>query len=211
MRYIDPTGESWYNPFSWDWGDIGDNVVEGLKSVGETILDGLDASPIVTGDISDIYVAYTGTTLFSQDDLSQEDIDLTTSMAMLPFITGGQARTVKNISEGINEAVSSTLKATEKAGKTGNLTNKIKNNWYKSTFNNIKKSFDYHYGKHVVKEGMDKTKRQYVNDALNFFKQNKNLGEGKQLGDGTMGIKIKNGKQGGIYTKDGKPVSFWYK
>jgi hypothetical protein len=52
---------------------------------------------------------------------------------------------------------------------------------------------------------------------MDFFKQNKNLGQSVVLKDGTAGIKIqvktrvggKTQKIGGYWTKDGRLVTFW--
>lgn len=83
--------------------------------------------------------------------------------------------------------------------------------WYKSSFNTANQSFEYHYKKHVVNQGINKTKGQYFNDAVDFFKANKASGFTWKLKNGDNGIKIKgNDGKGGIYSSEGKPTSFWY-
>ncbi|WP_201301037.1 hypothetical protein [Sunxiuqinia indica] len=45
-----------------------------------------------------------------------------------------------------------------------------------------------------------------------FFNSNKNLGQEIMLKDGSLGLRIRlgSGQPGGIFTPDGKIVSFWY-
>ncbi|MBI5216818.1 MAG: RHS repeat-associated core domain-containing protein [Ignavibacteriae bacterium] len=81
--------------------------------------------------------------------------------------------------------------------------------WHKGTFRSAASSLKYHLKKHGAGRGME----QYVKDAKDFFKQNYNKGQIVTLKDGTPGILIRTqgGGQGGYFTLDGKPVSFWYK
>ena len=64
----------------------------------------------------------------------------------------------------------------------------------------------YKYGKVAALE-------DYTADASSFFRHNNHLGQPVTLKDGTVGIKIRldKGQLGGIYTRTGKSVTFWYK
>jgi hypothetical protein len=79
--------------------------------------------------------------------------------------------------------------------------------WDKATFNDESASLEYHWRKHG--EPFGKSKNQYSQDAINFFEKNKSKSIEIELQDGRTGLKIP-GKPGGIYTKDGKVISFWY-
>ncbi len=87
------------------------------------------------------------------------------------------------------------------------------NTWHKGTFPSITKSINYHLAKH----GKGRTASQYTRDAMNFYRQNKHLGNNLMLKDGTQGLRIQtkqiiNGKTnriGGFWTKSGRLVTFW--
>ena len=64
----------------------------------------------------------------------------------------------------------------------------------------------YHWKKHAEKYG--KSLEEYMNDALEFFQTNKQRGKEITTEIGT-GIKIE-GAPGGIFSKDGRIVTFWY-
>lgn len=89
---------------------------------------------------------------------------------------------------------------------------KVISSWSKATFRSVSASLRYHFQKHVAGKGIKKTFQEFTDDAVNFFKNNKHLGKPMQLKDGTMGIKISSGSKqpGGIFTHDGKIVTFWY-
>ena len=80
-------------------------------------------------------------------------------------------------------------------------------NWLKKNFTNPGK-IEYHWKKHA--ESLGKSVEQYMNDALDFYAKNKNkpgvLEITTEVGNG---IKIL-GNPGGIFSKDGRIVSFWY-
>lgn len=79
-------------------------------------------------------------------------------------------------------------------------------NWYRGTFPTPLDSLNYHVKKH----GQGRSRIQYTKDALYFFKKNKYRGKRRMLLDGTPGMKITTRKAGGIFTQDGKIVTFWY-
>ncbi|HYF31806.1 MAG TPA: hypothetical protein VD993_11865 [Chitinophagaceae bacterium] len=60
--------------------------------------------------------------------------------------------------------------------------------------------------------GIDKILKEYTEDGLNPLR-NKHLGNCMQLNSGEMGIKIRMGSKqpGGIFTKIGEVVIFWYR
>ncbi len=86
---------------------------------------------------------------------------------------------------------------------------KTSEQWYKSTFDTVEDSMEYHLDKHGKGRGIE----EYTQDAMEFYNQNKHLGEEVILKDGTEAIKIQTGtgknKVGGYWTKDGKLVTFW--
>lgn len=96
LRYIDPTGMF-------------------FRELWNSFLSTLDMAPI-TGDVSDLYVAHYGKTLFTQEDLSSEDIDLTIAMAMLPLATGGQMRMAREVEEETNKVRKEVFKTIDKWG-----------------------------------------------------------------------------------------------
>jgi hypothetical protein len=79
------------------------------------------------------------------------------------------------------------------------------NFWYKSTFPTNQASIDYHTKKH----GNGRTSLQYTRDAVNFYEKNKHLRQPYTLKNGFQGYKIKKGSEGGVWTKNGKIVTFW--
>ncbi|WP_203361960.1 hypothetical protein [Bacillus sp. REN10] len=85
----------------------------------------------------------------------------------------------------------------------------VSRHWYKGTFKTAKDSLNYHHGKYVINKGKTYSKRQYTKMAKNFYKQNKSLREEVTLKTGKKGYRIKNGKQGGFYTRNDKIVSYW--
>ena len=86
---------------------------------------------------------------------------------------------------------------------------KTSEQWYKSTFDTVEDSMEYHLRIH----GKGRTIEEYTQSAMDFYNQNKHLGEDVILKDGSEGIKIQTGtgknKVGGFWTKDGKLVTFW--
>ena len=85
--------------------------------------------------------------------------------------------------------------------------------WKNVNFSSIAASIRYHFGRHVVTPGIEKNIFQFTDDALNFFKNNSTLGKDIILKDGSTGLKITTpgGGPGGIFTKEGKIISFWYR
>lgn len=61
----------------------------------------------------------------------------------------------------------------------------LNDTWYRSTFPNRTQSVQYHLAKH----GYGRTAVQYTQDAMDFFAQNRSLGQSVILRDGTAGIK----------------------
>ena len=88
----------------------------------------------------------------------------------------------------------------------------ILKSWNKVNWRSVSLAAKHHYSKHVLNQGMRNNLMQYTDDALNFFNTNKNLGKEIMLRDGSMGMKIRLGpnQPGGIFTTDGRIVSFWY-
>lgn len=88
----------------------------------------------------------------------------------------------------------------------------VLNSWHKGTFKNKVQSIKYHYDKHVVRKGINKTIAQYTDDALKFHDKFKHLAEPtKILKSGAEGFRIITPKGRGIYTTTRKIVSFVYK
>ncbi|HXC25379.1 MAG TPA: hypothetical protein VNU46_05640, partial [Gemmatimonadaceae bacterium] len=84
----------------------------------------------------------------------------------------------------------------------------ISQSWYRGTFADAEASAEWHLAKH----GMGKTLDQYTQDALNFFQENESQAQSITLKDGTQGLRIRTpgGGPGGIFTPDGRIVTFWY-
>ncbi len=87
INLVDPSGE----------------VPEWLKNAGQNVLRTLDTVP-VTGDISDVYSAITGTTLFSQEELTPEERAMTAIAGLVIGATGGQIRLADDIIETVESA-----------------------------------------------------------------------------------------------------------
>lgn len=77
--------------------------------------------------------------------------------------------------------------------------------WDKGTFPTVQDSINYHTRKH----GYGRSQLQYTRDAVNFYERNKRLRYSTTLKDGSPGYRIKKGQQGGIWTKDGKILTYW--
>jgi len=66
----------------------------------------------------------------------------------------------------------------------------------------------YHWEKHAKK--FDLSLEEYTDDAVNFFRRNRGAAREFPIDGGTgIGLRI-DGKPGGIFTTDGKIVTFWY-
>lgn len=93
--------------------------------------------------------------------------------------------------------------------------NNLSAKWYKASSNDVYDSFVYHYNKHVLTELPKAGKpvvsmEKYLDDAVAFWEANNDRAIEWSINRGTeMGKKIV-GNPGGIYTNDGKVVSFWY-
>ena len=88
-------------------------------------------------------------------------------------------------------------------------TNAILGAWHKGTFADEAASAAYHLNKH----GDGRSLGEYTQDATSFFGANK--GRGVQMtakdGTGAMRIRTPGGGPGGIFTSEGKVITFWYK
>ncbi len=76
--------------------------------------------------------------------------------------------------------------------------------WESGTFGSSIDSAAYHYGKHGIGQGVS----VYTKDAITFFRANVGRGTPHPLKSGGTGIKIRTSKEYGIYTKDGKIVTY---
>ncbi len=94
-------------------------------------------------------------------------------------------------------------------GRLGRELKQVRSKWHNSSFEKLDDTIAYHWKKH----GEGNSLTQYTKDAENLFANNKGLGKPINLRDGTTGIKIKlgKGKPFGIYTSDGKIISFGYR
>lgn len=77
--------------------------------------------------------------------------------------------------------------------------------WDKGTFPTQQASIDYHTKKH----GNGRSQLHYTRDAVNFYAKYNYLKFPYTLQDGSQGYKIKKGAEGGIWTKEGKILTFW--
>ncbi|HZE86742.1 MAG TPA: PA14 domain-containing protein [Methylomirabilota bacterium] len=108
----------------------------------------------------------------------------------------------ENIAEKNTTNIINTGSKITSGGKTiGNITSK----WYKSTSKTVEDAIDFHLEKH----GAGRTAEEYTEDALQFFKENRDIMKNTILKDGTQGVKIRIGNQGGYFTPEGKIVTYW--
>lgn len=110
------------------------------------------------------------------------------------------------------ETISDSTTATDAAETTADEASSIEDLWYRSSFKTERESIDYHFNNHGTDISSENTVEKYTSDAVEFYNKNKDMGFDWALKDdkGTIGTKIK-GNPGGIYTKSGKIVTFWYK
>jgi len=126
--------------------------------------------------------------------------------------TGGKLvkksiKVAKDVDKGVSRAILKTDFVATSNGLVVKATTAEK--WHKGTFSDILDSMEYHQIRHAKGRTIDK----YTDDAMNFYNNNKHLGQPMTLKDGTQGIKIQTGtgnnKVGGYWTNDGKLVTFW--
>jgi hypothetical protein len=79
------------------------------------------------------------------------------------------------------------------------------NAWYQSTFPSAEASLNWHYGQHG---GPWSSPEAYTQAAQKFYNTNVNLAEPYILEDGEAGLRIVTKQYYGIYTTDGRIVSF---
>ncbi|MCE7974373.1 MAG: hypothetical protein DYG92_08660 [Leptolyngbya sp. PLA1] len=88
------------------------------------------------------------------------------------------------------------------------LVNAVRHHWWEPG------KLAYHYEKHVIKEGLDVSLQQYTDDAVDFFSRFKSNLKPHPIGggfkDGLRYVDPSTG-MGGIFTRSGEVVSFWYK
>ncbi|MFI0434522.1 MAG: hypothetical protein ACH350_02185 [Parachlamydiaceae bacterium] len=77
--------------------------------------------------------------------------------------------------------------------------------WSRGTFPTVQASIVYHTKKH----GFGRTPLKYTTDAVNFYERNRSFRYSTILKDGSPGYRIRKGKQGGIWTKEGKILTYW--
>ena len=77
--------------------------------------------------------------------------------------------------------------------------------WHKATFPSSEASAQYHYGKHG---GPWNSIEEYTEAAKQFYAENINLAQPHPLYTGETGVKIRTGQYFGIYTTDGRIISF---
>ena len=163
-------------------------------------------------------------------------IGLTTDVACLalPGVTGGRLG-VQALEETVNhgdelagffnrmDKTAGVEKKVDDVIDSGKAVNKIDerilNKWSVQSSKTVEDSLYYHYDKHVLSRNIDMSIEEYTTNAENLFKQyekNNLPGNAKitktGLSDGTTGIKIvvgpKSNNEMGIFTKDGKIVSY---
>lgn len=78
------------------------------------------------------------------------------------------------------------------------------NAWSKGRSKSIADSIRYHYGEHGAGQGV----LNYTREAREFLETNKSLAVRHSLRTGGTGIKIKTGSHFGIYTNEGKIVTY---
>lgn len=86
---------------------------------------------------------------------------------------------------------------------------------YTASLNSGYKSMNYHYNKHVLQEAYSRGNNvvKYTNDALSFAKRSASTLRytyNYSYGNATWNSIYTNG-QGGMFTSNGRIVTFWYK
>ena len=76
--------------------------------------------------------------------------------------------------------------------------------WSKGTFRSRAASIRYHYGKHGTGQGID----LYTREAQEFLTVNKAIALPHNLKTGEIGLKITTETRFGIYTKEGKIITY---
>jgi RHS repeat-associated protein len=200
IKYVDPNGlqgnsitdyvNRLLGPPSWG------SVVKGASNLATSLKPNASETRVLIGG-AHIVLEFAG--LFDPSPTSDlvhailysslsdnENAALYVAGAMVPFATGGM------------------LHAANSAGRW------IIRSWEKSTFDNVSKSIYYHWLKHGKPMGVSIA--QYTADANALFRDFKHLGRSMTLRNGSKGTKISvKGRGFGIYTSDGKIVSFGYK
>lgn len=182
LKYTDPTGHFWQKIFTPSfWVSAWQNTVKVVNFVST-----------VVSKVSS-YVRMTPPSVYKPPaPPPNQPLRINPPPPPASTSTGNAAST--NISGQVNMQSS-----------TSNITTKVENQWYKSTFNTVKESINYHVQIH----GAGRTPQQYTKDARQFFKENSDIIQEVTLKDGTEGIKIKSGKQGGYFKPDGRIVTYW--
>lgn len=85
----------------------------------------------------------------------------------------------------------------------------------KGTFKSSYQSMKYHYDKHVIKEGLNKSTNilKYADDAVSFSSRNSSILKytyNYNYGNASWNYTYTGG-QGGMFTSAGKTITFWYK
>ena len=124
---------------------------------------------------------------------------------------GAQEKALNGMGDGalsgaINGAASGFISTTNRVINTAK-------NWNKGTFNNRTSSLNYHYKKHVIREGGSASNIfEYTDDALNFANQNQNLLRfTNDTKHGNQVWEFRYRGRGGKYEGNGNIITFWYK
>jgi RHS repeat-associated protein len=96
VNLTDPSGESWWNPTTWNW--------QAASHRAGQILEMLP----VTGDVCDVYSLAFGETPFTQELVSNVDKGIVVVAALIPGLTGGEAKAIKTGVETIIQGASQT-------------------------------------------------------------------------------------------------------
>ena len=94
------------------------------------------------------------------------------------------------------------------------MTESFLEQWYNANYSSLQAAFDYHYHEKVVLEGLagQISPQQYTQDALYFRDSYQGKWDETTLRDGTRGWRSrKRVGNGGIYSWDGRIVSYWYR
>jgi RHS repeat-associated protein len=203
-----------------------DNPLKYTDPTGHYIESGIDIA-FLAMDINDIRTGNADT--WTYIGLGTDAVCLA-----LPGVTGGRLA-VTAVEEGVSHAddVGELFQFLDKTAGVENkvdnaidsgkavskIDERILNKWSAQSSKTVEDSLDYHYDKHVLSRNIDMSIEEYTTNAEGLFKQYEKNDLPKsakitetRLSDGTTGIKIvigpKSNNEMGIFTKDGKIVSY---
>lgn len=141
----------------------------------------------------------------SFDDVPETRRNLRAAIAFAAGVRRAAALAARSMSSGQESAPEAPADGQEaEAKRRAGYSKETLDSWDRATHSRVEDSIEYHYKRHGSGQGIER----FTKEGREFFRDHRARARPHRLYDGRMGLKIKADGRFGIYTEEGKIVTY---